>query len=658
MKHSTGREYWMTYDAPELASKLETYHQRYFGRGINPVYQMWMRNSYAYYSTVLDSQSWMSALRFEGDQGELVKMAVPQARSLIRQLLTLVGKQKLAFQAIAQVQKSDVTEEVRIANAICEDTVDKQNLDVQTEYMVELGLVIGTAFMKATWRSDKGTPKGVVTNASGREDVVYDGDLEISTPHLLDMVYDFTLPHWTDNDWAECRVKRSRWSLIAQHPEIEQEILNLPSVYQDKQTRSILGMDDDDMVYVYELYHRPTPALPRGRMMMYSSSQTIYFDDENKYGCIPIEQFKPEPIAGLGFGYPMLSNLLPAQEMYDHDLSAIATNHSGLGVQNVCIPRGADVDVRQIYGMNYMAYTPQDVPGGGKPEPLNLVNSSPELFKLPEVLLSNMQQMSNINAAVRGEVGSSTSGVAIATLTTNALEFLTSYSKASNSVLEKIMMHSINAYKKFATVPRLISITGRNYQSFSRYFTGDKLAPIQAIKIQAINPLMMTIAGRMQVAETSIKEGMVKSLQDYAAILDGQPLSKLFETELSQSDLIQSENEMMQDGQNVLPLSIDDHPMHIFKHKVLLNDPRIRKDQGRVKIVLDHIAEHDRLAKETDPMLQAMANTGRMPEGGIPPPAAPPPGGGGGNEELPPDQPALPTAEPAQPADDLLGRPK
>ncbi len=69
-----------------------------------------------------------------------------------------------------------------------------------------------------------------------------------------------------------------------------------------------------------------------------------------------------------------------------------------------------------------------------------------------------MQQMSNINAAVRGEVPGSTSGVAIATLTTNALEFLSSYSKCLSITLEKVMGHSLNAYRKFARVERMIAI--------------------------------------------------------------------------------------------------------------------------------------------------------------------------------------------------------
>ncbi len=614
----TAGEYWLTWDGKDVASKLMEHHHRYYGTSFNPIWQMWQRNTYAYYSTVLDSQAWFTALQFVGEQGELVKMSVPQARSLIRQLLTLTTKQKLAFNAIAEVEDTSVTEEVRIADSLCEQTIKDKSVDVKNELMVEDGLVIGTGFMKATWRSDLGDPVAV----DGGQ-VIYEGDLEITVPHMLDLTYNFQVASWDELDWVECRVRRNRWMLIAQHPDLAEEIKKVPSISTELRGRSYLGFDDDDLIYVYELFHKPTPALPHGRMIVYANTKTIFYDDVNPYGCIPIEQFKPEPIRNLGFGYPMLSNLLPAQEMYDHEFSAIATNHSALGVQNIAMPRGGDINVQELMGMNFMWYTPQNVPGGGKPETLDLVRSSPELYKFSDVLLRNMQQISNINAAVRGELSDGSSGKAIATLTTNSLEFLTSYSKAMNDVLEKIMMHSINAYRRFAKTPRLVRITGKNYQSFSKKFTGDQLAPIQSIRIQAINPLMQSMAGRVDIADKTADKGLITNVQEYVNILDGAPLSQLFESDLSQNDLIHAENEALIAGKPVPALSIDNHPLHILKHKALLNDLSVRSSP-LAQVIQNHILEHSGLVRTTDPMLMAMANTGKMPQ--MPPEMAPPPG--------------------------------
>lgn len=658
------RDYFMTWEAEELAAKLIGMNQRFYGASFNPIWQMWQRNTYAYYSTVLDAQSWFTALQFVGEQGELVKMSVPQARSLIRQLVTLVTKQKLAFHGIAKTDGAEVTENVRICNAICEETVEKTKLDLLAEMLVEDGLVTGTGFLKTTWRTDVGQPLAVDEN----ERVIYEGDIEITVPHIMDMLYNFQIPRWEDLDWVQVRVRRNRWTLIAQHPDLAEQLMKLPAVSTELRSRSYMGFDDNDTVYIYEVYHRPTPSLPRGRMLIYGDKNCVLFDDVNKYGRIPIEQYKPEPIKGLNFGYPMLSNLLPAQEMYDHEFSSVATNHSALGVQNVTAARGSDINVEALGGMNYIFYTPQDIPGGGKPEALNLLQDSPNSLKFAEALLSNMQQISNINAAVRGEVPQSSSGVAIATLTTNALEFLTSYTKSMINCLEQSMYTAVICYRAFATSERLVRMTGKNYQSFSRKFNAQDLDPIVGVKIQNINPLMQTMAGRVEIADKAIERGLVTNIQEYVSILDGEPLTKLFQPQASQSDLVQAENDAMMDGKETIVLSTDNHPKHIMMHSTLLNDPIVRADGARVQLILNHILQHLELAKTTDPVLMAMVQTGQMPPmapgGMMPPPGAemamegaPPEGG---QPEGPPSETseavALPTPEVAQPADDMLGR--
>lgn len=658
------KTYWLTFDAADLVRKIQGVDFTYRARNGNPLLNMWLRNSYAYYSTIFEAQSWMTALQFTGEQGELVKMSVPQSRTLVRDAVTLVTKQKLAFQALAKVEDTEVTEQMRVANALAAQVVIDQRMDLLNELMVEHGFVLGTGFMKAIWRSDKGRPRAVEVlsqdEETGEEDlsVVYDGDLEVSVPLIFDLLYDFTIPRWDDLDWVKERVKRNRWSLIEQHPELEEEILKLPSCSTDDKARNWFGLDDlDDMVYVHELYAKPTPALPRGRMVVFANERAVFFDEENPYGCIPIEQYKPEPLMALNAGYPLLSNLLPAQEMYDHDLSAIATNHSATAVQNIACPRGSNVSVQQILGMNWVDYTADsNLPNGGVPTALELTKTAAEVFKFPEMLLANMQGMSRINAAVRGDLPSSTSGVAIATLTTNALEFFSGYAKADQDVLKKTMMNAVSGFRRFAKVERQVSIVGKNNQRYLKPFTGGMLEPITGFEMQMVNPMMQTMAGRLDIAEKAIANGLVTDIKSWAMILDGQPLSNLYEDDLSEEDLISAENEMMLDGEEPPILSIDTHPMHIYKHRKLLNDPRIRADSARAQVVLAHILKHDELAKNTDPMLQGMAATGKMPEGAMmaPPTAgpegAPPPGMEAGGP-MP-----LAEGEPAPVAEDLLNR--
>ena len=135
----------------------------------------------------------------------------------------------------------------------------------------------------------------------------------------------------------------------------------------------------------------------------------------------------------------------------------------------------------------------------------------------------------------------------------------------------------------------------------------------------------------------------------YVSVLEGRPFSDVYKTELSQADLIHSENEMLADGRPVFALSTDDHGAHAREHAGLLNDPLVRANGKSNQQILDHILEHKKLAEDTDPFLTAMVRTGVVPQG------APPPAQGGPNggiQELTNDV-AAPAMEPAA---DLLGR--
>lgn len=649
--------YWMTKAPKYIADKLISYHQVGSYWSNHPISQAWVRNSLSYYSTIMDANAWDTSLVYTGEQGELIKMSVPQARSLIRQVVTLTSKQKLAFQALAQTDSSEVSNTTKLADAVCEQIVKQQKLDLKGEKLCEQALVLGISFLKTTWRSDRGNPYA----ATPEGEVVYDGDVEITVCHVDDLLFDFTISEWDDLDWIEVRTIKNKWSLVSQFPELKDKIVDLQPIKNVVRAgmSEYMSVSEADLCYVYEVYHKPTPALPLGRMVVYGDSDCVFFDGPNPYGCIPVSKMCPEPIFNSGFGFPLLSYILPAQEMFDHVLSCLATNMGNLGVNNVIAPRGSNIGVEDFAGMNLMSYTPQNAANGGKPEVLKLSESNPQLFQFSTVLLENMQQMVNLNSAARGSPPAGvTAGVAIATLTANALEFLNSVSKAYQMCLEDSMMHAINAYRRFASIPKMVSITGKQNQTINKEFLGKDLDPVKAVKISVINPIMQSTAGRVDIAEKLLAQGMIKNAEDYIAILDGAPLSRMTKGVLSEVDLVELENEKMGEGQEVQALATDKHSYHINEHKTLLNDPQVRGNDQMVQIVLNHVLQHLQLEKETDPMLKAIIATGQAP---MMPPGPPMGGPPMGAPPTPPDGGVGPvmgegTNEASESSKDLLGR--
>lgn len=662
------RNYWMADpNSTAVINKMSQYHGQWTIWGSNPVCQAWVRNTVAYYSTVMEPNDWNTSLIYEGEQGELVKMSVPEARSLVRQLVTITTKQRLHFTATAKKQDADVVNDVKLGNALGAHIVDKQMLHDKSSMMCEQALIWGQAYMLSEWRTDRGRMHSVGDNGN----ILFDGDLEISVPSVFDVFYDYTVQNFYDLEWVEIRTGVNKWDLVAQYPNMADKIIALPSISEvgGTQRRQYTIISEEDMVYVYKIYHKPTPALPYGRMLFYGSNETVFYDGPNEYECIPLRCMRPQQITGVGFGYPFLSNLLPAQEMLDHSFSAIATNQSAHAVQNVLVPRGAGISVQDINGMNWISFNPQNVPGGGEPKALQLSKSSPETFQFIDLVSKYMMNISAVNSTLRGSPPpGATSGVAIATLTANALEFVNDVAQSYNSTLERVMGDSITCYRNFAKVPHVINIVGKKQKAQAREFVGRDLEAIDSMKITATNPMLQTMAGRTEIAEKMLASGLIKSAQDYVAILEGAPLQQLTEVELSGVDLVQSENEAMLEGREVPVLITDDHPYHIMKHASLLDDPEIRLHNEHIGIIMDHIMEHDQMARIQDPFLTAMVRTGKMPEGG--PPMPEPPMGEVGLEpsneivdtQLPPapgpqgPESVMPTGMPAKPANDMLGR--
>ncbi len=640
--------YWLQDDSRAVVGYLEDYHQKWTLWDMSPIKQTWLRNFLAYYSPIINPGSWDTSLVFEGIQGELVRMYTPKARTLIRDLVTIATKQRLSFQAMAEAGTSDIIKDIKLANAIADQIVTQQRLDAKQEIIVEGALVCGQWFTKTIWRTDLGVAHTVDDNGN----IIYTGGVEITCPGVFDVFYDINYPTWELVPWVEVRTLKNRWDLIAQHPDLETEIMQVPSISEQRGPNTWFDrtLIDKDSIYVYEFFCRPCPALPKGRMVIYASNQCVFYDDVNPYETLPVEPMCPEPILTTTMGYPQFSNILAAQEMYDNSLSAISTNQAQFAVQSVAIARGANINVQELNGMRFVSFTPQNVPGGGKPEPLQLSQTSPETFKFAEMLNDVMQDLSKINGAMRGVPPSGvTSGTAIATMAANALQFMESITKAIQQCMERTMFHAINSYKKFGKIEQNLTYSGHKDKMISRKFSGKDMQNISGVKILTANPLMQTISGRIEVAEKLLS--MPKEIwPSYVSVLEGEPLRQIYKSEIDENDLIVSENEMLSDGQDVPALATDDHGLHVQKHAGLLNDPITRLNNSATAVILNHIEQHKNLAQNTDPILQAMVRTGKVPVGAMQqqqPPNVPPTEGG---------PLATPTENVAKPAQDLLQR--
>jgi len=584
----------------------------------NGIGAVWSRNINIYYNNIIYGDSGTS-LGFDGDQGELVKMIVPQARSLNTQFLSLTTKQKLHFEPQALSTEALALSDNRVASALCDKVVFEQQMDEKSYRLAELASLFGSAYYFVKWDMSRGKDVGY---DSEQGKTVYTGSPRVSVHSPLDLAFDYTIENFQDQDWVRIRYLANRWDLIAEFPDLEEGVRRLPKAMQESDQVFYWQMKmNDDMVWVYEFLHRTTAALPLGRHTVYCDSNTVFHDDDNAYrddsgAFIPITEMKPEPIAGTGFGYPIFCNLIPLQEMLDHNFSAIASNNNAYAVKSILNPTGNDINVKHIQNLKFINYKPMNVQGGGRPEILDLNSQNSELYNFNQTIIQNMQQIYAINSAIRGEPGAGiTSGTAIATLSANAIEFAQNFTKAYVSANERIMYYAILCYRNFAKYPDIVAVTGPNDSQMAKEFVGSDLQTISRVRCSIANPLMATAAGKLEIANNLLQTGQINP-KKYFKILEGAPIESLFDKEINEQSYIQEENDELrkEDGEEVFAFAEDDHPVHIQEHKSLLDNIAVRKNQALSQKIRDHIGEHYDLAKNTDALLYQMIKTGQIPE--------------------------------------------
>lgn len=581
----------------------------YSDRGMANV---WNRNLEIYFKNAT-----CDVLDFVGDAGELVSMSVPQARSLTRQTISIICKQKLNFKALSRASDYASMANGKIAEALTNQLVKTQKLDSKKLLISEHSYVLGQAFWHLEWDAEAG--ENVSTPGQQQSAIPQKtGDVKISVLTPQYVFYDWNSPSWEDLSYVVVAERVNRYDLMSLHPELEKEILQLPK-FNRKMNSSVSGNmfgtsseSINDLVLIYKYYHKPTPACPFGRMMILASDACVFYDGSNPYECLPVIPVIPEKMPDYLLGYPQFSNLAPMQEMLDHNFSVIASNQSAFGVQTVLNPRGSNIDITNIEGLQWVDYTPQTIDGGGKPEALQLTRTAPELIEMIPQYKNQMAEIANISGALRGTPPAGiTAGNALATLTANSIEFLTSFSQTLYSSIEEMMTLSVKYYRMFGAETQIVAMADGK-TNYVQEFKNSDLASFERVTLDITNPTMATYGGRQNDVEQLLAAGLIQDLGTYFRVKEGAPVSATYETVLDESNLIQKENDDLLEGVECPVLFTDNHQMHIAHHKSLLNNPEIRRNGQMVQLILAHIEQHNQLMMQQMPPMPQGPQSGNV----------------------------------------------
>ena len=599
--------------ASDILHKANVWYNELYNNGyLSKVREMWMAYHGAYYTSVNGGHR----VIFGGEQGELVHLAVNHLRNISQHILRMITSNRPAFQARATNRDYKSFIQTNLANQLLDYYTREKRLERHLQQAVEYAIVLGTGYIKMDWNATGGE---VYDFNEETNTPIYEGDVEFYNLSPYDVVFD-TTKESQNHDWVVCRSFKNKFDFAAKYPEFADKIKGLQTKSDLLKFRmEMYAYDETSDVPVYEFYHKRTESMPEGRYMLFLDKNIVLIDSPMPYRSLPIYRIAPSDILGTPYGYTPMFDLLPIQDAVNSLYSTIMTNQNAFGVQNIYIPRGADVSMKSLEGgLNII----EGNASAGKPEAMNLTQTPPEIFQFLQMLQSQMETISGVNSVARGNPEASLkSGAALALVQSMALQFISGLQQQYVQLIEDVGTGLVNMLKDFASVPRIAMIAGKSNQSYiTQEFTGDDLSQVNRVIVDMGNPIAKTTAGKMEMASQLIQYGIVKTPEQYINILSTGQLEMITDDTQKELLLIEAENEKLSAGEEVSALAIDEHIKHIKGHRGVLADPDMRKDPELSQRVLEHINEHIQLLRQVDPaLLQIIGEQPLGPEAGTPP---------------------------------------
>jgi hypothetical protein len=329
-------------------------------------------------------------------------------------------------------------------------------------------------------------------------------------------------------------------------------------------------------------------------MTVFCENNVALEDGPSPYPGLPIIPCIPDKRYGMIYGHAVTFDLLPIQESLNFIHSTILSNQQAFGTQNIAVPADAAIQDDQLDGGLKILHfrVVEGAPNGGAPFPLELCKTPAEIFTYQDMQVKSMEMVSGVNSAARGNPSASlTSGTAIALTNTAAQVFNSSVERAYTDLSEQAATYLIKLLQKYLPEDEIIEIAGKINSYSAKSFMRQDLSPIQRVRVQTGSAISKTLAGKMEIANQLLGQGMLKPDQ-YLEILRSGQLSAVIDTETTEHSLIQTENDMMLDGENPPMSWTDNHVEHMEQHKKLLSLMHVRMSPEMSQIVLQHIQEH------------------------------------------------------------------
>lgn len=443
------------------------------------------------------------------------------------------------------------------------------------------------------------------------------------------------------------------------------------SGYTDPQTDS-----DDTMPYVTvkELFTAPCGKYPKGRYVVVAGENLLKQTGELPYGFsdlanpYPCEEFADLEMAGQFWPPTMVEQTIGIQKEYNLLRSKIAEQVKMMAHPKVIVP------VQCQWPEGAWTGKPGEViriilpPGAQGPQVITPANIASDVWRTLELIKKEFDDITSIYPASQGASGGETSGFQVNLLQEAADSIHAPDIRLHELAFEQFYFKVRRMMKRGYTIPRMISIAGRNFAPEVYEFSQKNIDEQATVKITAGSGLSSSPAIKNKQILELMSSGILgdpaspETQRKVLSILDVGGMAELQEDRRRDEELARRENDLFKNDASWLDLRAlpgHDHDTHWSEHWDTTKLPEFDDWSPEAKLNLwCHIVDHASCANPDQ--VTSLAMKLKIPPEMIQPlfeeiaaiaaamqPQAPP--GAPPNSGMAPPNPGMPPAPPNAP---------
>jgi hypothetical protein len=546
----------------------------------------------AYYGNGTDATRDSSQLRDAGEDGEVTELHVNGVRPVINNTLSLIAGQPLKMKARARNEDARALAQTRFAEFLLESTEHQSGSDEMEVACVRGGLLASAWALGQAWRPKDG--KEWARDESGKP--VFEGDISLFVMPPWRYAFDMAAPNENARKWGLFRLPASRWDTASQL-DVDDETFNAlpPEQRADAEKRrelaekirshttegpaqsivpapwsttngstasaldALLGemLPAEDVVWVWELRHLKTAALPRGRLVRFVEPDLILWDSltegvDYPYEELHLYEFAPERAVAGTAGHTGAFDLGGLQEFMDICTASIATTANINGQMHLWTGDEGPPQVHDLSSGNTVIQTPT------MPVPLEYPALKPELLEVLEWVSTTANQAMALNDVVMGRPDKGMPASAQALQRAQAQQFHAVSQAARVELRRRNANGKLRLFKQFARTPRVATLGGAGRRYEVREWQREDLEDVELYEVEPIDPASGTFEGRQAMMEYLAGTGVFQQRPDaLLTYMQTGSLSAVTASMTSQRELVEANVALLQKGIGPPPVDMN-----------------------------------------------------------------------------------------------------